>query len=70
MLLIEIILISLALSIDAFAVAMASSSTGQVRNLRAAIRISFHFGFFQFLFPVIGRFASERLELLIEAYDH
>lgn len=42
----EIIFIALALSIDAFAVSVASAATGQITGRRAIFRISFHFGFF------------------------
>jgi putative Mn2+ efflux pump MntP len=66
----EIVFIALALSIDAFAVALAASATGRVNNPRAAFRLSFHFGLFQFLMPVLGWAAGATLEPLIESFDH
>jgi putative Mn2+ efflux pump MntP len=51
---VEIALIALALSIDAFAVSLAAAAAGRVQGMRAVFRLSFHFGLFQFLMPVIG----------------
>ena len=67
---IEIILIAIALSIDAFAVSVAASAAGHVIDKRAIFRLSFHFGFFQFLMPIIGWAAGRTLEPIISAYDH
>jgi len=50
----EILFIALALSLDAFAVSLATAISGHVRNKRAAFRLWFHFGLFQFLMPVLG----------------
>jgi putative Mn2+ efflux pump MntP len=50
----EILIIALALSLDAFAVSLAAAISGHVRNKRAAFRLWFHFGLFQFLMPVLG----------------
>lgn len=67
---IEIALIALALSIDAFAVSLAAASSGRVLGPRAVFRLSFHFGLFQFLMPVIGWTAGASLEPLIAPFDH
>jgi manganese efflux pump family protein len=67
---VEIILLALALSIDAFAVSLAAASSGQVTGKRAAFRLSFHFGLFQFLMPVIGWAAGSGIAPLISAFDH
>jgi putative Mn2+ efflux pump MntP len=55
---------------DAFAVAVAAGASGRARGGRAAFRLSFHFGVFQFLMPVIGWFAGYRIAPLISAVDH
>lgn len=66
----EIILIALSLAMDAFAVALAVGSGGHGRQLRPAIRLSFHFGWFQFMMPVIGWWAGRYLERWIMVCDH
>lgn len=67
---IEIALIALALSIDAFAVSMAAAAAGRVQGRRAVFRLSFHFGLFQFLMPIIGWAAGATLESYIASFDH
>lgn len=67
---IEIILVALALSIDAGAVAMAAAATGRLPDSRARFRLWFHFGLFQFLMPVLGWAAGTSLEPLIAPVDH
>jgi manganese efflux pump family protein len=57
--LIEIILLSLGLSADAFSVALASGAQGFAP--RRIFRLSWHFGLFQFLMPLIGWFGGECL---------
>jgi manganese efflux pump family protein len=49
---IEIILISLGLGFDAFSVALASGAQGFTP--RRVFRLSWHFGLFQFMMPMIG----------------
>lgn len=66
----EIIFIALALSIDAFAVSVASAATGQITGKRAVFRLAFHFGFFQFMMPILGWLAGVTLQPLIAPYDH
>ena len=66
----EILVIAIALSIDAFAVALAAAAAGQVTDSRAAFRLAFHFGFFQFAMPVVGWMAGLTVVGWIEAFDH
>jgi putative Mn2+ efflux pump MntP len=66
----ELVLIALAMGVDAFTVCLAAASSGQMRGFRPAFRLSFHFGFFQFLMPVLGWLAGSELQPLIEKYDH
>ncbi len=66
----EIIIIAVGLSMDAFAVCLGVSTSGQANGARAAFRLSFHFGFFQAMMPVIGWLAGTQIEWLIASYDH
>jgi putative Mn2+ efflux pump MntP len=66
----EIILLALALSIDAFAVSLSAAATGKASDARATFRLSFHFGLFQFMMPVLGWTAGLALAPVITAFDH
>jgi len=59
----EILLLALALGMDAFSVALGAGMV--VSGRRAILRLSWHFGFFQFLMPLVGwqaaRFLSPRI---------
>lgn len=68
--LVEILFIAVGLSLDAFAVAVSIGASGIAPTRRAAVRLSFHFGLFQFLMPVIGWFLGSRVAPYIENYDH
>ena len=62
--------IAIALAMDAFAVSLAvSAALGSVKP-RQAFRLSFHFGLFQFLMPLVGFFSGELLGRFIQAVDH
>ena len=67
---VEIILVALALSVDAFAVSLAAAASGRMNGSKSAFRLSFHFGLFQFLMPVIGWAAGATLAPLIASFDH
>jgi putative Mn2+ efflux pump MntP len=67
---IDIIVVAIALSIDAFAVSLAASAAGRLPTPGAGFRLAFHFGLFQFLMPVLGWAAGATLEPLIESFDH
>ena len=66
----EIFLIALSMAMDAFAVCLVAGSLGQANTVRPIFRLSFHFGLFQFLMPVLGWLAGMTLEHLIQGYDH
>jgi putative Mn2+ efflux pump MntP len=70
MTLFEILVIAVGLSMDAFAVSLGLATSGQTAGRRATFRLSFHFGLFQFLMPVLGWSAGVRIEPLIGAFDH
>jgi putative Mn2+ efflux pump MntP len=65
----EIILISFSLAMDAFAVSVAAGTTGPLAK-RAIFRLSFHFGLFQFMMPVIGWYTGLRIAHLVSSVDH
>ena len=70
---VEILLIAVALAMDAFTVAMAVglhlSCTGSISK-RQYFRLGFHFGLFQFLMPVMGWLAGTTVRAYIENFDH
>ncbi len=68
--LLEILAIALALSLDAFTVSLAASTSGFAKDKRAVFRLSFHFGLFQFLMPVVGWALGTTIEPIIAAFDH
>ncbi len=68
--LIEIFVVALALSLDAFAVSLAAGTSGFVREGRSVFRLSFHFGLFQFLMPILGWVLGMTIEPVIAAFDH
>jgi manganese efflux pump family protein len=62
--------IAFGLAMDAFSVAVASGLTLGGVSPRQTFRLSFHFGLFQFLMPVVGWLAGTTVEQLISSYDH
>lgn len=70
MALITIIAIALGLAMDAFAVSIAVGSRLKRLSFRPLFRLSFHFGLFQFIMPIIGWSIGSRIEHLIKAFDH
>jgi len=67
---VTIFLLALALAIDAFAVAVAAGSVLGRAHRRQVFRLSFHFGLFQFLMPLLGWLVGREVVKVIEAYDH
>ncbi len=67
---VEVLMIAVALAMDASAVSMAAGASGQARGGRAAFRLSFHFGLFQFMMPVIGWYLGSTVAPLIAGVDH
>jgi putative Mn2+ efflux pump MntP len=55
---------------DAFAVAIATGIVLGTVSGRQTFRLSFHFGLFQFLMPVIGWLAGLSVEKYLHGYDH
>jgi putative Mn2+ efflux pump MntP len=67
--LLSIIAIAVGLGMDAFAVAIAVGSRIQL-SFRPVFRLSFHFGLFQFMMPVIGWLVGAQVSKYISTYDH
>jgi manganese efflux pump family protein len=63
-------MIAVGLAMDASAVSMAAGASGQAFGGRAAFRLSFHFGLFQFLMPVMGWYLGSTVAPLIAHVDH
>ena len=67
---IEIVILAFSLALDASTVALALSATGYLGTKRAKFRISFHFGLFQFIMPVVGWAIGTQLEPFIASFGH
>jgi len=63
-------MIAVGLAMDAFAVSLGAGASGQAIGGRAAFRLSFHFGLFQFMMPAIGWFLGSRIVPLMSSVDH
>ncbi len=55
---------------DAFSVAIAAGMSLGKAHPRQLFRLSFHFGLFQFLMPVVGWLMGTTVERYISSYDH
>lgn len=63
----EILLIAVGLAMDAFAVSVAAGTSGLINGKRAYFRLSFHFGLFQAMMPVLGWAAGMTVAHLISS---
>ena len=66
----EILLIALGLSMDAFAVSLASGATMKRLHLPNALKMGLFFGAFQALMPVVGWAAGLAAKDFIAGWDH
>jgi len=63
--------IALALAMDAFAVSVGISSSLETITKRQTLRLALHFGFFQFMMPLVGWYAAKNILVrYIEPFDH
>ena len=67
---IEIILISLGLAMDAFAVSICKGLSMKKMNWKKALIIGAYFGFFQMMMPVIGYMLGIGFNEWLESIDH
>lgn len=65
-----IIVLAIALAMDAFAVALGVGINLSPLTGRHLFRLGFHFGFFQAMMPIIGWFAGMSIQKWITDYDH
>lgn len=70
MTIVNIILIAVALAMDAFAVAIAVGVSLKCVTPRQRFRLSWHFGLFQAVMPIIGWYSGSSVRTLIDRYDH
>ena len=68
--LLTLVLIAIALGIDAFAVSLSAGAYLVRADARQTFRLSFHFGLFQFLMPALGWLAGLELVDIIQEVDH
>ena len=66
----EIILLSIALAMDATAVSMVAAASGYTAQPRAVFRLAFHFGLFQAGMPALGWLLGSTVADQISAWDH
>ena len=66
----SILLIAPSLGMDAFAVALGVGASLPGNSGRPLFRLSFHFGLFQFLMPLIGWFVGQTVQQFLSVYDH
>lgn len=67
---IEILLISIGLAMDAFAVSVCKGLAMKKMNWKKAAIIGLYFGIFQAVMPVIGYFLGTTFEIFITYVDH
>jgi len=67
---IQLIGLSIALAMDAFAVAIATGVILHSISFRQFFRLAYHFGFFQAMMPVLGWFTGISMYHIVEQYDH
>ena len=67
---IELLLIAIGLSMDAFSVSICKGLSTKKFSWRMALVCGLWFGFFQALMPIIGYFLGAQFQEMIEAYDH
>ena len=62
--------IAVGLAMDAFVVSIAAGLTIRHLTGRHVFRLAWHFGFFQFMMPILGWLAGTTVSSYISAYDH
>lgn len=67
---VEILLIGIGLSMDAFAVALCKGLSMKKIDIKASVIIAVFFGVFQAVMPLIGYFVCINFEKFISAFDH
>jgi putative Mn2+ efflux pump MntP len=68
--LVELLIVAIGLSMDAFSVAIAQGLCYRTFKLKDALIIGLYFGVFQALMPVIGYFVGTQFAATVTAIDH
>ncbi len=68
--LLEVSLIATGLAMDAFSVCVVSGIKIRKPTSWHYFRLSFHFGLFQFLMPLVGYYGGVMMESIIKSYNH
>ena len=66
----DLLFLAVALAMDCFTVSMVSGAILQKKLWKVILQISFLFGFFQAMMPLIGWLGTTYFVQYIEAYDH
>jgi putative Mn2+ efflux pump MntP len=66
----SVFLIAIGLSADCFAVALSAGISANIHSWLKVLRVSFSFGLFQALMPVLGWLAGRTVVEFIADYDH
>jgi putative Mn2+ efflux pump MntP len=66
----DIFSLAVGLSMDAMAVSLCAGAAGFASPSRPALRIAFHFGFFQGAMPLLGWLAGSTVAHLVAGFDH
>ena len=67
---VSLLLIAIALSMDAMAVSISAGIASNKPKISNVIKLALFFGFFQFLMPVIGYYLGRTVSEYIERFDH
>ncbi len=65
-----ILSIAVGLAMDALAMSLGIGATQYAAGRRPIFRLSFHFGLFQFLMPILGWLGGLSIQSLIAGFDH
>ena len=68
--LIELLGISIGLSMDAFAVSVSKGLSMKKIIIKKALLIALYFGFFHFIFPIVGYYLGSAFSAIIQKVDH
>lgn len=68
--LIELLLIAVGLSMDAFAVSIGKGLTVSQLKPRHSLTVGLWFGLFQALMPMLGYLLAAKFSTLVAAFDH
>jgi putative Mn2+ efflux pump MntP len=68
--LVAVLSLAVGLAMDAFAVSLSIGPIRMGNRARSFFRLSFHFGLFQFLMPILGWFAGAAIANLVASFGH